>query len=115
MINTAHSTSPLLNVNVSGSVPYIAAGTAVPMLGMVRWNPSRGCMEVYDGTAWHAYAQNLTVDLSPDVESTVRWAQRKQAEEEELDELCRKHPGLQASREQFELMRALVQKENQNV
>jgi hypothetical protein len=114
MVITAHSTSPLLNVNISESVPYITNNTA-PLTGMVRWNPGRGCMEVYDGTTWHAYTQNLTVDLSPDVESMVRWVQKKQAEEAELDKLCQKHPGLQTAREQFELMRALVQKESKKV
>ena len=115
MITTANSTSPLLNVQMSGSVPYINSSTAVPMLGMIRWNPGTRCAEIYDGTVWHAYTQNLTVDLSPDVESTVRWAQRKQAEEAELDELCKKHPGLQAAREQLEIMRRLVKKESEKI
>lgn len=115
MITTAYSSSSLLNVSVSGSVPYIGGGTAVPMLGMIRWNPGMRCAEIYDGTVWHAYAQNLTVDLSPEIESTVRWAQKKQAEEAELDELCRKHPGLQAARDQLEIMRRLVKHESQKV
>jgi hypothetical protein len=108
VITTAHSSSSLLNVNVSGSVPYITNNTA-PLSGMVRWNPGAGYMEVYDGTTWYRYAQNLNVELSPEIEATVRWAQRKQAEEQELDELCRQHPGLRDAREQFEIMRRLCQ------
>lgn len=115
MITNASSSSPLLNVNVTGSTPYIHTGTSVPMVGMVRWNPGRTCMEVYDGTVWHAYAQSLQVSLSPEVEATVRWAQRKQSEEQELDELCRKHPGLQDARDQLEIMRRLVKQESEKV
>jgi hypothetical protein len=114
MITTAHSSSSLLNVNVSGSVPYITNNTA-PLTGMVRWNSGRGCMEIYDGVTWYPYAQSLQVSLSPEVEATVRWAQRKQAEEAELDELCRRHPGVQAAREQLEIMRRLVKSESEKV
>jgi len=112
MITTAHSTSQLMKVSISGSVPYITNTTA-PLTGMVRWNPGRGCIEVYDGITWYPYSQNLTVELSPEIEATVRWAERKQAEEAELDRLCQQHPGLQAAREQFEIMKQLVKKENQ--
>ena len=53
----------------------------------------------------------MQVELSPEIEATVRWAQRRQAEEAELERLCQQHPGLQDLREKFDLMRALVAQE----
>ena len=104
------SRSPdLLQVTSSGP-PYISPGAQGA--GMVRYNTSNNEMEVWDGAAWRTLSMSAELELSPEIRQTVEWARRRQAEERELEDLCKKHPGLKDLRDKFEMMRILIQQES---
>lgn len=115
MIKSVFSNSGTVAGHVTGSVlPYFAHPSGPPA-GMVRYNGSSQWLEVYDGVAWHPINQSLSMDLAPEVQEILKWARQRRAEEEELDWLCRDHPGVQAAREQLEIMRRLVKSESEKI
>lgn len=102
-----------ISVVVSGgssSYPYIPMNASNPICGMIRINGQD--MQVFDGSNWQivssSYAQ---VDLTPEVQSIIDWARKKKQEEEKLDELCKKYPGLSKARNNFETFKRLVDAE----
>lgn len=86
--------------------PYISPGSM--SAGMVRYNSSSQNLEVYDGNAWLALSGSADVGLSPEAQAVMEWAYRKMKEDEELELLMSKHPGLKDLHEKFTVMKALV-------
>ena len=76
--------------------------------GMVRYNPNTQTLEVYDGNSWLAIAGSADVGLSPEAQQIMDWAYKKMKEDEQLEVLMEKHPGLKDLHEKFILMKALV-------
>lgn len=112
MITTIYSNSSSIVTNITGTPPYIP-NTGSLSQGMVRYNGTIRDLEVYDGQNWQRIGQGVSMDLSPEVQDILRWAQGKRQEESELDALCEQHPGVKAAREQLEIMRRLVKKESE--
>ena len=97
-------------IKVSGgdtSVPYINQNTINPMTGMVRvWGSD---MQVFDGTSWlNMNSSYATVSLDPELQVLLDWVRRKMVEEQDLQSLMEKHPGLKDAKDRFEVMLALV-------
>lgn len=97
-------------ITVSGGAPsttYISPGSVGA--GMLRYNGNMNCIEVNDGNVWKqmdtTYAQ---VQLDSEAEMLLDWAKKKRAEELELDELCKKYPGLERARGNFETFKRLA-------
>jgi hypothetical protein len=89
------------------STPYVSTGAVGS--GMVRWNSNMSCLEINDGCCWVTMPTGVaTVDLDTDVINTIEWAKRKMLEEQQLDELCKKYPGLDRARSNFETFKQLV-------
>jgi len=83
--------------------------------GMVRYNTNTDNLEVYDGIGWQPIGNaSPTVDLSPMARQAVDWAVRKQREEDELEALMKKHPGLRELHNQLEMMKILCQEESES-
>lgn len=97
-------------ITISGasySDPYISPGSVGA--GMVRWNPNMNCMEVNDGSMWKQFStSHPTVELTPEAQELLDWARRKMQEERQLDELCKKYPGLERARTNFDTFKQLV-------
>jgi hypothetical protein len=49
--------------------------------------------------------------LSSEAEAAIKWASEKMREDQKLEELCKKYPALQHAKDNFELIKALVQDE----
>jgi hypothetical protein len=97
-------------ITVSGgdtSVPYINQNTTNPMTGMMRvWGSDT---QVFDGSSWlNMNSSYATVSLDPESQVLLDWARRKMLEEQELQSLMEKHPGLKDAKDRFEFMLALV-------
>lgn len=92
--------------------PYISPGSM--SAGMVRYNNSSANLEVYDGNAWLTLSGSADVGLTPEAQATLDWAYKKMKEDEQLEELMKKHPGLKELHEKFELMKALVTETDKN-
>jgi hypothetical protein len=83
--------------------------------GMVRYNTNTDNLEVYDGIGWQPIGTaQPTVELSPLARQAVDWAVRKQREEDELEALMKKHPGLKELNDKFEMMKVLCQEEEKH-
>jgi hypothetical protein len=91
----------------SGSNPYISPGAVGA--GMLRWNPNMNCMEVSDGNIWKTLSMDYaSVSLTPEAESLLDWARKKQTEEQNLEAMLEKYPGLKKAKENFDLMLNIV-------
>jgi hypothetical protein len=82
--------------------------------GIVRYNSSSQNLEVYDGNAWLTLSGSADVGLSPEAQATLDWAYRKMKEEEELEMMMEKHPGLRDLYDKFTVMKALVAEHGKN-
>lgn len=92
-----------------GVNPYINVYNNQPLIGAVRWNPSSSCLEIYDGGTWHMKTDNAVVDLSEDAKRILEWARLQKIQQEKIDQLMEKHPGLKDLHQRFEVMLRLVQ------
>ena len=89
------------------SVPYIYPNTINPMTGMMRvWGTD---MQVFDGSSWlNMNSSYATVSLDPESQVLLVWVRRKMVEEQVLQSLMEKHPGLKDAKDRYEVMLALV-------
>ena len=101
------------SITVSGgsvSYPYVPMNSNNPIQGMVRVNGQD--VQVFDGSSWITMGSGYAnVELTPEVQSIIDWARKKKQEEERLDELCEKYPGLRKARNNYEVFLKLVQSE----
>ena len=102
--NLTTSSTYLTLQGYSPTLPYSTALSA----GQVRYNPNNEHMEVYDGSNWGVITNDVTVGLSWDADSAIRWAIEKQKEEQELKAKMAKYPALKDAYDQLEMVKALV-------
>jgi hypothetical protein len=94
----------------SSSYPYIPMNSNNPIQGMLRLQNQD--MQVFDGSSWVTLSTSYaSVELTPEVQSIIDWARKKKAEEQQLDELCKKYPGLGKAWSNFETFKRLVEAE----
>ena len=108
MITNIHSRSDWLYTNASPSSIYVGNQQSA---GMLRYNTQSNHLEVYDGNNWLAFGANATIELTPEAERILRWAQEKMIREHELELLMKNHPGLRDLHEKFEMMKQLCLEE----
>ena len=102
-------------ISVSGgqmNLPYIN-GSALSS-GQMRFNPGTQNIEIYDGISWQSIVPSyVNVDLPGYVKETINWANQKMNEERQIDELCKKYPGLEKARDNFEMFKKFVKAQEQ--
>ena len=62
-----------------------------PSSGMMRWNGNSNCIEVFDGSTnlWQQmYGKTADIQLSPQIQAVINWANLKMAEESEWEKLA---------------------------
>lgn len=107
MIKHLSNQSPRwMSVYSPSQSPYISPGSM--SAGMVRYNSSSQNLEVYDGNAWLTLSGSADVGLSPEAQQVLDWAYKKMKDDEQLELLLEKHPGLRDLHEKFTVMKALV-------
>lgn len=94
------------------NLPYINGSNLSS--GQMRYNPSTQNFEVYDGSMWHsimpAYAN---VDLPDWIKATLDWAHQRMMDDQKMDYLCEKYPGLEKARDNFEMFKKFVHAQEQ--
>jgi hypothetical protein len=88
----AISSSPHLVAHNTGSTPWVAANPSHPSQGQMRFINNR--IEVFDGGAWLAMSDNITVGMTAAAESALTWAIERQAQEKRWAELAQQHPAV---------------------
>lgn len=92
------------------SIPYVSTNYA--SAGMMRC--VNGIIEVYNGVGWESIRLNWVDVLSVDARDTLEWANKKMMEEQSLDQLCERYPALKSARDNFNVVRVLVESEEKN-
>jgi hypothetical protein len=102
------NSGPGVIVTGGNSGPYVDMNR--PSAGMVRYNGNT--MEVYDGHNWMSVSTHASVQLDPDVQRILDWAQKKMLEEQALCVRMARHPGLKEAYERFKVMDTLTLEES---
>jgi hypothetical protein len=109
-----------INIQNNSSWPSFYKDTSSnSLVGQIRYNGANQNMEVYDGNSWMLLTSGYpTIELAPQVQAVVAWAQGKMAEETRLRELAAKHPivadalaAVAKAEEQVRVVAALVETE----
>ena len=103
---------PGIVVTGNFGTPYISPGAQ--SAGMTRYNTSTQNLEVYDGNTWLTMSTTSQVSLDVSTLEVINWAKKKMAEESQLEDLMKKHPGLRDTYEKFEIMKALCNQDDAN-
>lgn len=110
MIKNIHSSTNHIQISQGYSnAPPISPGAQ--SAGMLRYNTNSNCIEVYNGQAWFSIETNADILLSPVAQQALDWSIKKMKEEEQLQSLMSRHPGLKDLNDKFEIMKVLCQEE----
>ena len=115
MIKGINSSGRYINVNggYAGASPYINQNQSAA--GMLRWNSTTSNLEVNDGISWVALPMNYaSIELTSETESLLEWARQKRAEEARYKELAEQNPTFREVYEKFQIVKALVTKQENN-
>lgn len=116
MITDIKSTSPNIWVTQSNYSPYLNEhnnyNNNSSFHGAVRYKGNR--FEIYDANAnnWLPHIGNeVTISVDPNLSVVLDWAREKMVKEAKEEELLKKHPALQKAKENYDLIRILVENE----
>ena len=120
--NITANGSNLLWVSTGGStMPYINMNA--PSSGMMRWNGNSNSIEVFDGSTnlWQQmYGKTADIQLSPQIQAVVAWANQKMAEESEWDKLAKTNDAvkialenMKKAKQQLDITAKLVKDHNE--
>jgi hypothetical protein len=97
----------------SSSMPYISPGAVGA--GMIRYNGNIQSLEINDGISWQTVPQNFPIiDLNSEAVEILDWARDKRLEEQRLQSMLEKYPGLRKAKENFDLMLNIVKDDYEN-
>lgn len=92
--------------------PYYSPDNTRPMDGVLR--TCNGGLEYYDahvGDWLPLPGCKVELELGHHTAEVVKWAQQKMLEEDKLDELAEKYPALKKAKENYDIIRRIVQNE----
>ena len=102
-------------------MPYINMNA--PSSGMVRYNGNNKQLEVFDGSSnvWlQMYGQTADIQLSPQIQAVVNWANQKMAEELEWERLAKTNDAvnialenMKKAKQQLDITAKLVKEHNE--
>lgn len=101
-----------LQISVSSYTPQYGPDDKNLHDGSVR--TCRGGLEYYNAgsNCWFPMpGANVNINLGPRVEMVLEWAYKKMAEEDQIESLIKKYPALKIAKENYEIVKALVQNE----
>ena len=120
--NITANGNPLLWVSTGGStMPYINMNA--PSSGMMRWNGNNNSIEVFDGSTnlWQQmYGKTADIQLSPQIQAVINWANQKMAEESEWEKLAKTNDAvkialenMKKAKQQLDITAKLVKDHNE--
>ena len=120
--NITANGSNLLWVSTGGStMPYINMNA--PSSGMMRWNGNNNSIEVFDGSTnlWQQmYGKTADIQLSPQIQAVVAWANQKMTEESEWEKLAKTNDAvkialenMKKAKQQLDITAKLVKDHNE--
>ena len=120
--NITANGSNLLWVSTGGiTMPYINMNA--PSSGMMRWNGNNNSIEVFDGSTnlWQQmYGKTADIQLSPQIQAVMNWANLKMAEESEWEKLAKTNDAvkialenMKKAKQQLDITAKLVKDHNE--
>ena len=120
--NITANGSPLLWVSTGGStMPHINMNA--PSSGMMRWNGNINSIEVFDGSMnlWQQmYGKTADIQLSPQIQAVMNWANQKMTEESEWEKLAKTNDAvkialenMKKAKQQLDITAKLVKDHNE--
>ena len=120
--NITANGSPLLWVSTGGStMPHINMNA--PSSGMMRWNGNINSIEVFDGSMnlWQQmHGKTADIQLSPQIQAVINWANLKMAEESEWEKLAKTNDAvnialenMKKAKQQLDITAKLVKDHNE--
>jgi hypothetical protein len=110
MLKNINSNTEHITVSDTTLPTYINSFNGMQGVGNIRFNTTTQSMEVYDGTNWIIlYSGTAFLDLSYKTKEVLQWAEKKMKEEQQLDALCEKYPGLAKAKDNFEMFKKIVE------
>ena len=120
--NITANGSPLLWVSTGGNtMPHINMNA--PSSGMMRWNGNNNSIEVFDGSMnlWQQmYGKTADIQLSPQIQAVVAWANQKMTEESEWEKLAKTNDAvkialenMKKAKQQLDITAKLVKDHNE--
>ena len=120
--NITANGSNLLWVSTGGStMPYINMNA--PSSGMMRWNGNNNSIEVFDGSTnlWQQmYGKTADIQLSPQIQAVMNWANQKMTEESEWEKLAKTNDAvkialenMKKAKQQLDITAKLVKDHNE--
>jgi hypothetical protein len=120
--NITANGSNLLWVSTGGStMPYINMNA--PSSGMMRWNGNNNSIEVFDGSTnlWQQmYGKTADIQLSPQIQAVINWANLKMSEESEWEKLAKTNDAvlialenMKKAKQQLDITAKLVKDHNE--
>ena len=120
--NITANGNPLLWVSTGGStMPHINMNA--PSSGMMRWNGNNNSIEVFDGSTnlWQPmYGKTADIQLSPQIQAVMNWANLKMAEESEWEKLAKTNDAvkialenMKKAKQQLDITAKLVKDHNE--
>ena len=120
--NITANGSPLLWVSTGGNtMPHINMNA--PSSGMMRWNGNINSIEVFDGSMnlWQQmYGKTADIQLSPQIQAVINWANLKMAEESEWEKLAKTNDAvkialenMKKAKQQLDITAKLVKDHNE--
>jgi len=95
MIKGITTNSPWVTVQNGSTSNYINNHSGAQGVGNMRYNTTNQCMEVWDGSTWMQLNMSYaSVDLSPEAQVLLRWAQQQRDRQLERERLIRDNPAL---------------------
>lgn len=89
-------------------IPYTTNGTERGIEGEVR--AINGELRVYNGSMWQTITATTLMN-DPGLEELVEWARKKMAQELEDQQLAEQFPAFAKAKENYEMIRRLVENE----
>ena len=94
-----------------------------PSSGMMRWNGNNNSIEVFDGSTnlWQPmYGKTADIQLSPQIQAAMNWANLKMAEESEWEKLAKTNDAvkialenMKKAKQQLDITAKLVKDHNE--
>lgn len=119
MIDYIYGGEYLTVASNKGAQPYINMSSNQPMVGALSYDPGSQQLKIYDGGSWMSLGGgSAQINLSPVAINTLKWAEKKMREEQELLVLAETNPTIKdlmdqikQKQEQLNIVRTLIKEE----
>lgn len=108
-VHNVTSNNSIIQTICVDQTPYFNADNTRPMDGVLRLNGKN--LEYYrSGIGWYPMlGTQVSIDVDPRIQIVLDWAVKKMAQESEEQTLAEQYPAFKTAKENYELVKTMVQ------